>query len=234
MSRGISGSSIKVALRRLSLAGLVALSLSLPAVWLAWEAGDAEKRAGLLAEGAAGQAQADFHDLFARFERATAGLRAQEVQGDATSLTSRLLRVEPLVAPASGLLVVNARGQQVASTLPVTAATGAPVWLPRALAALRSRATVIVGAGAASEAPNWMLVRRIEDAQGGTAALGASALPDEAVLVVATPTGGAAGVLDFVLRDADGRELLRGKFERSSPVVAPTFVRLYRTLLPDG
>lgn len=233
MSRNAVLSGIGTALRRLGLAGVIASSLSLPAIWLALEARGAEKQAGLLAQAAADRAQAGLRDLFARFERATAGLRAQEVQGDTTSLTGRLLRAEPLVAPAVGLLVVNARGAQIASTLPGNAAPGAPTWLPRALAALRSRDVAVLGTGT-FEARSWLLVRRIEDAQGGTAALVASVLPDEAIRALTAPTGDAAGVVDAVLHDADGHELLRGKPRPSIPAEAPTLVRLYRALLPEG
>src|ERR1035438_5376042 len=100
---------------RLGLAGGVALALSLPAVWLAWEGAEAQAQAAVLAETASTRARDALRDMFARFERATASLRAQDLQGDTVSLTGRLLRVEPLVAPAIGLSVVNNRGLQVAS-----------------------------------------------------------------------------------------------------------------------
>ena len=115
------------------LAGVVALVLSLPVVWLAWEAAEAQGRAALMAEAASTRAQDALRDLFARFERATASLRGQDVQADTASLTGRLLRVEPLVAPAAGLVVINNRGLFVASSSVGAAAVGAPVWWYRAL-----------------------------------------------------------------------------------------------------
>src|ERR1700733_2852791 len=115
MSRDAARSFTGTVLRRLGLAGVIVLMLSLPALWLAWEAAEAHAQAVLLAEAGSARVQSALLDMFARFERATALLRAQHLQGDTVSLTGRLLRVEPLIAPATGLSVINGRGLQVAS-----------------------------------------------------------------------------------------------------------------------
>jgi signal transduction histidine kinase/CheY-like chemotaxis protein len=235
MSRDLARSVAKSVLRPLFLAGGVVLVLCLPAVWLAWEAATAQDQARLLAEMASDHAQAELHDLSTRFERATAGLRAQDVQGDATSLTGRLLRVEPLVAPALGLLVVNARGVQVASTSPGAPATGSPDGWMGILSTLHTRNSVIVGSLAATpEASGLMLVRRIEDAQGDAAGLVASALPEEAVRSLITPVGSVAGILDFQLRDANGREIVHGKAERTDADLTAPLSSLYGLLPPES
>src|SRR5665213_1226570 len=116
MSRDAARSLVGTILRRLGLAGVIILIVSLPALWLAWEAAEAHAQAELLAEAGSARVQGALLDMFARFERATASLRAQDLQGDTVSLTGRLLRVEPLIAPATGLAVVNNRGLQVASS----------------------------------------------------------------------------------------------------------------------
>jgi signal transduction histidine kinase/CheY-like chemotaxis protein len=169
-----------------------------------------------------------------RFERATAGLLARDVLGDATSLTGRLLRAEPLVAPAVGLLVVNARGVQVASTSPGNSATVSPEGWAGISSTLHTRNAAILGPGAPGpEMPNPMLVRRIEDAQGDAAGMVASVLPDEAIRGLVTPVGNAAGILDFQLRDANGREILHGGAERSGADITAPLSYLY-SMLPPG
>ena len=95
MSRDAARSLIGTVLRRLGLGGVIALMLSLPAIWLAWEAAEAHAQAALLADAGGARVQGALQDMFARFERATASLRAQDLQGDTVSLTGRLLRVEP-------------------------------------------------------------------------------------------------------------------------------------------
>src|ERR1700735_5607977 len=107
---------IKLLVRAIGVTGVLAVILSLPAIWLAWETHESQARATLIADANASRAQTALSNLFARFERATASLQAQDLRGDAVSLTGRLLRAEPLVNPASGLTVVNNRGMQVAST----------------------------------------------------------------------------------------------------------------------
>jgi hypothetical protein len=124
----------------LGIVGVVALILALPVVWLRWEAAEAHARAVSLTEAALMRAQDALTDLFTRFERATASLRAQDLSGDTVSLTGRLLRAEPLIAPAAGLQVVNSRGLFVASSSVGAAAVGTPVWWFRALPLPQSRA----------------------------------------------------------------------------------------------
>lgn len=233
MSHEVARSAVKAALHRLSLAGVVILSLSLPAIWLAWEANCGQQEASLRVQTAANQARSGLQDLLTRFDRATAGLRAQDVQGDTTSLTARLLRADPLVTPASGLLVINARGLQVASSEPDTASTTTPAWFLRALTILHSREVAILSASATSDAADWMIVRRIEDAKGSTVALVASTLPNEALRTLVTPADNTADTIDLALGDGDSRELRQERATLHASVETSQLVKLYRTLLPE-
>ncbi len=218
---------------RLGLAGVVALALSLPAVWLAWEGAEAQAKAAVLAETASARARDALRDMFARFERATAWLRAQDLQGDTVSLTGRLLRVEPLVAPAAGLVVINNRGLFVASSSVGAAAVGTPVWWYRALPLAQTRQAVVVGCGTASpDVSGWVLARGIEGAQDGFAGEVGSTLPAVALRALAGPSGNTTSVLDYALRDQDGCELSHAGAAAMPAVSGAALVRLYRALLP--
>src|ERR1700733_853827 len=63
--------------------------------------------------------------------------------------------------------------------------------------------------------------------------MGASVLPDEAIRGLVTPVGNAAGILDFQLRDANGREILHGGAERSGADITAPLSYLY-SMLPPG
>jgi signal transduction histidine kinase/CheY-like chemotaxis protein len=230
MSRDAARSLIGTVLRRLGLAGVIVLILSLPAVWLAWEAAEAHAEATLLAEAGAARVQGALLDMFARFERATASLRPQDLQGDTVSLTGRLLRVEPLVAPASGLSVLNNRGLQVASSSVGTTAISAPVWWFRAGAPPPVRQAVVTGCGRTDpEVSGWMLTRGIDAIPDGSAGQVASNLSAAALRTLVTPTFAA---LDFRLRDPDGCELLHVAGKATAAITDEPLVRLYHALLP--
>ena len=174
-------------LRCLGLVGLLFLASSLPLLWSAWEAEAARERAAAIAQSAADQVRAAIRDQVNRFERATGGVRVQDVQSDTTMLTARLLRMEPAIAPAFGLSVLNPRGIQIASTLLNGASSSPPGWLARAIA-LKTRDTMIFAPDPSADAQSWMLVRRIEDSQGALVAIIASSLPVQAVKAIITPT----------------------------------------------
>jgi signal transduction histidine kinase/DNA-binding response OmpR family regulator len=230
MSHDAARSLIGTWLRRLGLAGVVALILSLPAVWLAWEAAEAQAEAGLLVEGAAARAEGALTDLFARFERATASLRPQDLQGDTVSLTGRLLRVEPLVAPASGLSVVNNRGLQLASSSVGTSPIGGPVWWFRALPAPPAHQAVLAGCGITDpEATGWMVTHSIDGVADGSAGQVASNLSASALRALVAP---AADFVEYSLRDADGCELSHEAARTHDAVLDAPLIRLYRALLP--
>ncbi len=232
MSRGVAGAIVRTAFLGIGVAGALAASLSLPAFWLAWEAETAQTEAALRVRAAAAQAQAGLHGLVARFQQATEGLRAQDIQGDTMALTARLLRAMPLVAPASELVVINARGQQVASSEPDIAAGGTRAWFPQALASLHSRDPMVLYAGQDASG-GWMLARRIENGQGGAAAIVASPVPQEALQALAAPPADAAGLVAVVLRDVAGHEVLR--LPAAQPAVPPAgLVGVYRALLPQS
>ena len=231
MSRESARFLVKPILRGLCLAGGVLLVLSVPVVWLAWEARVTDQQARLLVEAASDHAQGALRDLTARFERATAGLHGQDVQGDATLLTGRLLRAQPLVGPASGLLVVNARGAPVASTSPGATAPGTPDWWVAVLAGLHARAGMILESWTStSEDPSLMLVRRIDDAKGDAVGMVASVLPLGTVRELVAPGADVAGIFGFHLRDATGRDLLFGEAKRTGGATDDPF----RWLPPDS
>ena len=69
MSRDTARWLIGTVLRRIGLAGMIILIVSLPAVWLAWEAAEANAQARLLADAGAARVQGALQDVFARFER---------------------------------------------------------------------------------------------------------------------------------------------------------------------
>jgi signal transduction histidine kinase/DNA-binding response OmpR family regulator len=230
MSRDAARSLIGTVLRRLGLAGVIVLIVALPALWLAWEAAEAHAQAELLAEAGSARVQSALLDMFARFERATAALRAQDLQRDMVSLTGHLLRVEPLVAPATGLAVVNNRGLQVASSSVGTIAIGSPVWWFRTGAQPPSRQAVVTGCGITDPGlSGWMLTRGIDAGTEGFAGQVGSILSASALRTLAAP---AVASLDYMLRDADGCELLHVTGKATAPILGEPLVRLYDALLP--
>lgn len=234
MSHNGKRSGGSLALRCLGLVGLLSLAASLPVIWMAWEADAARERAALIAQSAADQVQAGVREQVARFERATAGLRAQDIQGDPTLLTARLLRMEPIIAPALGLSVVSARGTQIASTLPSSSNVTAPGWLPRALALSKTRDPIILGPDPATDVQNWMLVRRVEDSQGTTVGVVASSLPSHAAKAMITPVGMSTAILAYSAGDGSGSDQVRISPEQAitaelSPPLGP-----FQAWIPAG
>jgi signal transduction histidine kinase/CheY-like chemotaxis protein len=205
-------------------------------VWLAWEARSAFDQAEILVEAAAARAQDNLHDVVGRFERATAGLRAQDIQGDTTSLAGRLVRAEPQVTPASGLLVVSAKGLHVAGSFPGLIDSRSPPWWLTAASAFRTHDAVILGPGPSplNNTQSWALARRIEDAQGDLVGVVATFLTESAfrALVGATPP---SGLLALHLVNAEGQDLLRtGRPGGDGLGALSQLVELYRTLAPAG
>ncbi len=230
MAHGPAGSRLAAAVFGLALAGVIATALALPAVWLKWESDAARTQAVTLAEAAAARTQTALQDLLAKFDRATGALRAQDLQGDPVALTARLLRAEPSVAPASAVVAVNGRGQQIASSA-VAAPPGGTVWWYQS-ASSATRQAGVAGCGAKPpDGQGWMLVRRLEGAP--DAGYIGSFLAAAALRTLVAPPG-SADPIEYVLRDAGGCDLLSGA--AVSPVLAtqPLFVRLYRALLPDA
>ncbi len=229
MNHAIARSWIRLIVYLLGVAGVVALTVSLPAVWLAWETADAQSEAALRATAASARVRAALSDVFAHFDRATASLRAQDVQGDTVALTGRLLRAEPLVQPAAGLMVINNRGAQVASSTVVPSAGGAPVWWFHALPVPQSHGAAIIGCGTAQDGSGWILARGIESGPDTFAGSVASVLPDGALQDLAAPGD---AVLSYSLRDANGCELSRGAATAPAAAANAPLVRLYRAILP--
>jgi signal transduction histidine kinase/CheY-like chemotaxis protein/HPt (histidine-containing phosphotransfer) domain-containing protein len=217
-------------IRCFGLAGIVAMIVALPAVWLAWEAAESHAQADLLIEADSKRVEGALRDMFARFERSTASLKAQDLQGDMVSLTGRLLRAEPLVAPAVGLSVLNNRGSQVASSLVGATAIGAPAaW--RALPLAQIRQAMVLGCGTAGT-PGWVLTRGIEGAQEGLAGQVVSTLPARALRALIATDTNASQILNYVLRDNEACELLRADAEPADVLPDAGIIRLYHAVLP--
>ena len=182
--------------------------LALLALWRSEADADADarfQRASLVADGAAERAQAALQDLVSRFERVTGSLRAADLQGDSTALTIRLLRAEPLLTPATGLVVYGARGRPVAATAPLAA--DEDVAGPAVAAALgaETRVTLLsLGHGG-----NLLLARRIEEPGRGTVGLVTTTIGSEAVLALLGPARSQLGAVEVVVADGTGAEILR-------------------------
>jgi len=231
MSRNAACSKFGATALGLTLVGVIAISLALPAIWLQWETEAAQAQATVLGEAASARAQVALQDLFSRFDRATGSLRAQDLQGDPVAMTARLLRVEPLVVPASGLSLLNDRGQLVSSSIIAVAPGGGTAWWFRPDA---SAVTPVAMLGCGANPPDgrgWMLARGIEGSQNRTGGWVGSFLPEAAVRAMVAPAN-VAGPVGFVLRDADGCELLGGAAAEPAARDTALLVRLYRSLLP--
>ena len=232
MSHNGKRSRGSLALRFLSLVGLLSLAASMLITWMAWEATIARERAALIAQSAADQVQAGLREQVARFERATAGFRAQDIQGDTTLLTARLLRMEPIIAPATGMSVVNARGIQIASTLPSSPNLAAPGWFARALAEPKTRDPIILCPDPASDVLSAILVRRIEDSQGATVAVVASFLSAQAFRAMITPTGTTSSLLAYSASDGSGSDQVRIGPEQAATAEFPPPLGLFQAWIP--
>jgi signal transduction histidine kinase/CheY-like chemotaxis protein len=212
----------------------ILLMILAPYIWLASEARSAFEQAEILVAGAAAQARDNLHDVVGRFERATAGLRAQDVQGDTTSLAGRLVRAEPQVTPASGLLVVNAKGSQIAGSFPGSIDARSPPWWLSAATSLRTHGAVILGPGP-SRTQTWVLARRIEDAQGNTAGAVVSFLSEDVFRAIIRSSAPSSGVLVVHLVNAEGQDLLQSAPPGiDSNSALPRLLDLYQVLTPAG
>jgi signal transduction histidine kinase/DNA-binding response OmpR family regulator len=212
----------------LALAGVLVAAVALPATWLKWEADAARTQAVGLAEAAASRAGSALADLMGRFDRASGSLTAQDLQGDPVALTARLLRAEPLVAPASGIVAIDGLGQQVASSTSAAPPVG-PVWWYQSVPSA-TRQPGLLGCGLGPPDGNgWMLARRIDAGQDGIAAFVGSFVAAPALRALIAP---AQGPIEYALSDADGCELLAGKAAQPEMGAQRELVRLYRAVLP--
>jgi signal transduction histidine kinase/CheY-like chemotaxis protein len=225
------------AVRGFGLVSAILLMVLAPYLWLTWEASSAFEQAEILAETAAGRARDNLNDVVGRFERATAGLRAQDIQGDTTSLAGRLVRAEPQVTPASGLLVVNAKGFQVAGSFPGSIDARSLPWWLSAATSLRTHGVAILGPGPSplNGTQTWVLARRIEDAQGGTAGVVATFLSEDAFRTIIGSPASPPGALVVRLVNAEGHDLLRSTPPSIGNLGALSrLLDLYRVLTPAG
>ena len=131
------------------------------------------------------EVRAALADQLARFERAVGNLRPQELTNETPSLSARLLRAEPIVAPANGLSVLNARGVSIASSTPSLSLGTAPPWLPRALET--TAATTFFVCVDPECQGGWLLVKRFDDMQGRLAGFAFTTLSVDTVRHLLTP-----------------------------------------------
>ncbi len=238
MRRFRVGSLAAAALCGIGLSGLAGLTLALPAFWLNWEGGAAAAHASLVAEAAAGRTEAALQAVITGFDRAASAVRPDQLPGDTVSLTARLLRMEPLVAPVTGLVVVNASGVRVAASSVAIDAADKPLWwAPGVLGLPKAQAGILGCAGAKPPGAGFILARRIvDDAGNDIGAVGGSlAMADLAAL--ATPAGPGAGSVAFTLADNTGCVLARGNNEAAGQNPAtpgPALFSLYRRWLPKS
>ena len=198
-----------------SVVGAVALAAAigvnlLPACWLRWEMDHAREQAKMMTDMEVFRIQHDMRDLTDRFERATGWIRVQDVTGDPVALTGRLLRAEPLVAPAFGLTIFNQRGAQVASSLVSPGPTnGSPTWF-RSQFLPPSGQIAMLGCGIGGPGPlNWLLVKSFEGAQDTPVGVVVSMLPDTALRSLIFSAGSSSVSAGISLRMVGGCELVR-------------------------
>ena len=195
--------------------GAVALAAAvgvilLPAYWLRWEADHAREQAKMMTDMEMLRIQHDMRDLIDRFERATGWIRVQDVTGDPVPLTGRLLRAEPLIAPASGLTILNQRGIQVASSLVSPGpANGSSTWF-RSQSLPPSGQIAMLGCGIGGPGPsNWLLVKSFEGTQDTPVGVVVTMLPDTALRSLVFSAGSSLASAGITLRIIDGCELVR-------------------------
>ena len=209
----------------LLLTGLGALGAS-PLLWVAHDDMARLNHAQLLAQIAAAKAETGFGELLARFERVTGTLRPQDLGSDITALSARLLRAEPLLAPATGLTVQAVRTGATAGTSPASADTQAT--LGRAVAALGAD-------GRAGFLPpvqpggDLLLARRIEDGT-RTAGFAVSSVSTDALRTISAPPRLLADQAGIRVLDQAGHELLSIQPPAATPVLS--WENQLRALLP--
>jgi hypothetical protein len=234
MKRFDAGAMTVSAICGLGAAGLVVLAAALPATWLQWEGAAAQTQAQLMAGAASSRAQAGLGFLFTSFERATASLHPDQLTGDTVALTAKLLRIEPLVAPVSGVAVVNQGGLQVAASSVTIDTAPKPLWWTGAMPDLPKHDAGLLGCGGARPyVAGFVLARRIADDTGNAAGAVAGLLAAPDLLNLIQPES--AGVA-FNLRDARGCVLLHSNDARAPQATGEdgALIGFYRHLLPAG
>ena len=194
-----------------SICGTVGSLFLVPAYWLRWEAEAAREQAQLAVTADLSAVQKSLREIMERFDRVTSRIWGPDVVGDAVALNERLLRAEPLVAPAVGLAILNGRGLQVA-------ASAFPGQASSLLSRIRDQAPSTPGqsaflncsAGAGTFA-GWLLAKPIEGAQDKAGRMVVSMLSDTALrsLTLAEPAETRHSTI--VLQTNAGCEILRSE-----------------------
>lgn len=206
-----------------TISGVVALAIAtsslilLPACWLKWEADHAREQAKITTDLELLRIDREMRNLIEKFERATGWIRSQDITGDVVALTGRLLRAEPLVAPASGLTIFNQRGVQVATSLvSLGPANGPPIWFRSEPLPLPGQVALLGCSTGGSGPSNWFLVRSFEGAQDTANGVVASMLPGAALRSISLSGGSSSALTSIILRVAGGCEFMRSE---SAPTI---------------
>ncbi len=212
----IGATLLRLTMRAALLAAGIAALLAL---WRSEAASDAEarfQRASLIADTAADRAQTALQDVINRFDRVTGSLRAADLQGDTTALTVRLLRAEPLLAPATGLFLHTPRGRPIAGTAPLAGDDDAMATQIASALSGDARITLLRVPGRGGS-DGLVLARRIDDPARGIVGLVTSTLPRDAVQAIFSAPRGMTGAIDVAVTDAAGNEILHQRAEAEPP-----------------
>ena len=152
-------------------------------VWSGWELDRLREHTEAMLVAANAEIGGRADELLRRFEATTAGLRPVDVASDTITLTARVLRSEPMLAPASGLVIASGRGRMAASSFPLSPSdVGLTWWFTSALNQTGQVAGFTgVGPDPRQAVPSYGLVRRLTDGQGGTAGVVATFISTDAV-----------------------------------------------------
>ncbi|WP_084698670.1 hybrid sensor histidine kinase/response regulator [Muricoccus aerilatus] len=140
------------------------------AVWAGWEFDRLREHTEAMLVAANAEIGGRADELLRRFEATTSGLRPVDVASDTITLTAKVLRSEPMLAPASGLVIASGRGRVAASSFPLSPGDVGTTWW--FTSALNQPGQVAGFAGVGPEprqgVPSYSLARRLPDGQGGT------------------------------------------------------------------
>ena len=205
------------------------LAVAIPVAWLKWEFNAAKARAALFVDTSSADAKKTLTDILVRFQKATSAVRSQDLQASIIPLTARLLRAEPLIAPASDLVIINSRGVQVASSF---VSSNYRALLMSALANapdLTLDRTYLFGCDQKSTSTVWLLSHRIQSSTENSTALIAGSISQE-TLATLIEGGVSPGLsIGITVRDRSGCELLNLADNNNSSAGDARLPELYKS-----
>lgn len=140
-------------------------------VWAGWEFDRLREHTEAMLVAANTEIGGRADELLRRFEATTSGLRPVDVASDTITLTAKVLRSEPMLAPASGLVIASGRGRVTASSFPLSPGDVGATWWFTSASNQPGQVAGFAGAGPEPRQamPSYSLARRLPDGQGGTA-----------------------------------------------------------------